>query len=60
METQVAQRIGLSKEQYKMVEEGTLRPSLSQFRILVKYLDLDLVTCRVLIGEEEERNVNRN
>ena len=56
--TQVAQRLKMSKSDYQRIEGGEILPSPYCFKVLVKYLDLDLVTCRVLLGEEFERRKN--
>lgn len=49
-ERQVAQRMGLSVENYKMVESDELIPSFYRFEKLINYLDLDMVAIREIIG----------
>ena len=53
--SQVASRLKMNREDYEKVEGDKLRPTLSQFKILVKYLDLDLVMCASLMKEELRR-----
>ena len=49
---EVSEKVGISKEYYEKVESGKIRPSISLFQKLYKILELDEVTCVVLLKQD--------
>lgn len=51
-QNEVAEKLNVSVDLYKKVELGLARPSKSLFLKLMRILDLDEITCVVLIKKE--------
>ena len=50
--SEMGEKLNISPEFYKKVELGKVQPSRSLFQKLVKILELDEITCVVLIKQE--------
>ena len=48
----MSEKVNVSKEYYEKVESGLIRPSISLFQKLYKLLNLDEVTCVVLMKQD--------